>query len=123
MRASTDQVRTATTDAVEAARKNAAGLVSTGADLVTHTLDKGASALEGGIERVSDRAPSLSIGVSRAPRRHRIRSLLIGVAVLAVLLVIARKLFGATDGSTSDAGSHGTADPVPDEDAVPAGSG
>jgi hypothetical protein len=53
MRASTDQVRHATVDAVDAAKHRASGLVHTGADLVTTTIDRGATVVEGGIERVA----------------------------------------------------------------------
>jgi len=132
MRASTDQVLTATTDAVEAARRNAAGLVSTGADLVSSTLDKGASAIEGGISTVTEKAPTLSLAANRQPRRHRVRTALIGLVVVVVIMAVAKKLLsGSDDGSSSasdtprpgDSGHNGATASVPDDDAVPAGSG
>jgi hypothetical protein len=92
MRASTDQVRSATIDAVEAARHRAAGVVGSSADIVTSAVEKGASVVEGGIEKVADRVPTGSVAVSRRPRRHRVRTLLIGAVVLAVILAVAKKL-------------------------------
>lgn len=92
MRASTKQVTSATIDAVEAARHRAAGVVGSSADMVNSAVGKGASVVEGGIERVADRVPAASVAVARRPRRHRVRSLLIGAVVLAVILAVAKKL-------------------------------
>jgi hypothetical protein len=133
MRASTDQVRNATLDAVDAARSRASGLVSTGADLVTTTLDKGASVVEGGIERAAERTPMVSVAVAEPKRTHRVRTLLIVLGVLVVILAVAKKLTGQMEGApTSDEpsressnGSSGSWSGSPEDDVhtVPAGSG
>lgn len=126
MRASTDQVRNATVDAVDAARHRASGLVSTGADLVTTTLDKGASVVEGGIERVAEKAPMVSVGGAEQKESHRLRTTLIAVAVLLGVLAVARTLQARRKGQASgpatptDAPGPGTTD---DEDAEPVAAG
>jgi hypothetical protein len=133
MRASTDQVRHATVDAVDAARGRASGLVSTGADLVTHTLDRGASVVEGGIERVADKAPMVAVKAASPKPTHRLRTTLIAVAVIVVILAVAKKLTGQVEGTSSSSGSRrdessngssssSSKDDEDDSHTVPAGS-
>ena len=64
MRASADQVRTAGLDVVDAARGHAMEVVSTGADLLTASIDRGASTIESGLDRVVERAPAILVEVA-----------------------------------------------------------
>src|SRR3954465_1994217 len=123
MRASTGQVRHATIDAVDAARQRAGGLVGTGAEVVGQTIDRGASVVEGGIERVAEKAPSVSFGRAEPPPTHRLRTPLISLAVMAVVVAVVRRLTAA---STEPTPSSAPAPTIPsDDDAEPvqAGSG
>lgn len=114
MRASTKQVTSATIDAVEAARHRAAGVVGSGADIVNTAVEKGASVVEGGIEKVADRVPTASIAVNRQPRRHRVRSLLIGAVVLAVVLAVAKKLTAQAEPERPDLDDANVGDATPE---------
>ena len=115
MRASTKQVTSATLDAVEAARHRAAGVVGSSADIVNSAVEKGASVVEGGIEKVADRVPSASIAVKPRPRRHRVRSLLIGAVVLAVILAVAKKLTAQAEPQRPDLADANVGDARPDD--------
>ena len=124
MRTSPEQVRHATVDAVDAAKHRASGLVSTGADLVTTTLDKGASVIEGGIERVADHAPVVSVGTARPKRRHRVRTTLIALGVLVAVLAVAKKLMAQPAGvSVPQPDSSPAPTVTSDEDSEPVASG
>lgn len=114
MRASTKQVTSATIDAVEAARQRAAGVVGSSADMVTSAVEKGASVVEGGIEKVADRVPTASVAVSRRPRRHRVRTLLIGAVVLAVILAVAKKLTAQAEPERPDLADANVGDARPE---------
>ena len=113
MRASTDQVRHATVDAVDAARTRASGLVGTSADLVTTTLDKGASVVEGGIERIAEKAPMVSVRVAEPKRSHRVRTTLIALVVLIGILAVAKKLSAQLDGDTESDPAFRGVEPEP----------
>src|SRR5690606_37553134 len=91
MRASTDQVRHATVDAVDAARHRASGLAHTGADLVSATIDRSASVVEGGIERVAEKAPLVSLQTAQPEKTHRLRTTLIALLVVVGILAVAKK--------------------------------
>ena len=114
MRASTKQVTSATIDAVEAARQRAAGVVGSSADMVTSAVEKGASVVEGGIEKVADRVPSAAISVNERPRRHRVRSLLIGAVVLVVILAVAKKLTAQAEPERPDLADANVGDARPE---------
>jgi hypothetical protein len=94
MRASADQVRSASLDAVDSARGHALEVVSTGADLLATTIDKGSATIETGIDRVVDRAPAILVEV--APRRRsRWRLVLLAIVVGVVAAVVVRRLRGS----------------------------
>ncbi len=111
MRASTDQVRDLTHDVVDGARRRASGAVVHGADRVVTTLDGAASTIGEGVDRLTERAPTLSLAARPPKRRHRVRTVLIASVVLVVILAVARKLLGdepqeVTSGpATDDAGA------------------
>jgi hypothetical protein len=106
MRASTDQVRDLTLDVVDGARRRAAGAVTHGAEQVVSTLDGAVSTVGGGVDRLAERAPSVSLAVERPARRHRARIVLIGVAVLVTVLAVARKLLGDRAAGTDEVPAH-----------------
>ena len=89
MRASTEQLRDSTLDAVDAARGHVSELVTTGADRLAASLDQGASSIGGGIDRVIESAPTITFEVTRD--RHRwTRRLLVVLVVLVAGIAIAR---------------------------------
>jgi len=128
MRAPTDQVRDLTHDVVDGARRRASGAVSHGADRVVTTLDGAASTIGDGVDRLAERAPTLTLAAQRPRRRHRVRTVLIASVVLVVILAVARKLLGdepqqvtaqpapTPDGDTEPASSNGSGSAGEDSD-------
>lgn len=92
MRASSDQVRTATIDLVDATRGHAVEVVTSGADLLAASIEKGAAILEDGIERVVESGPAISIEVAARRRRSGWRTATVALVVLVVGLVVLRKV-------------------------------
>jgi Uncharacterized protein conserved in bacteria (DUF2188) len=90
MRASLDQIRDPTIDAVDAVRGRASELVTMGAERLVGTIEKGADGLEGRIDQLADRAPALSLEVDHR-RRRRWPVLVSAVAVIIAGLAIARR--------------------------------
>jgi hypothetical protein len=115
MRASTEQVRSATLDAVDAARHRASDVVGSGAGLVTAAVEKGSSIAEAGIEKVADKVPAASVSVTKRPRRHRVRTLLIGAVVVAVILAVAKKLTAQAEPDRPDLADANVGDARPDD--------
>ena len=89
MRASTEQLRDSTLEAVDAARGHVSELVTAGADRLAASIDQGASSIGGGIDRVIESAPTITFEVTRD--RHRwSRRLLVALVVLVAGVAIAR---------------------------------
>ena len=61
-----------------------------------------------GVDRLAERAPTLSLAAQRPKRRHRVRTVLIASVVLVMILAVARKLLG-------DEPQEVTAGPAPDD--------
>jgi len=88
MHRSTEQVRDTTLDLVDATRHRASGLVLAGAQHVSTTLDKGAATLGDVVERL----PVVEVAVERPRRTHRLRLVLLMVALGAIGFALARRL-------------------------------
>jgi hypothetical protein len=103
MRASKEQLRDSTLDAVDAARGHVSELVTAGADLLAASIDQGTSTIGGGIDRVIDSAPTIKFEVTR--HRHSwSRRLLVAVVVLVAGVALARlvKARRTSDDSADD---------------------
>ena len=91
MNASLDQVRDTTIDAVDAARGRASEMVTTGAERLVGTIEKGAGGLEGGIDHVVDRLPAMSVEVGHR-RRRRWPFLLLAAGLIIAGVAVARRM-------------------------------
>jgi hypothetical protein len=89
MRASTEQLRGSTLDAVDAARGHVSELVTAGADRLAASIDQGASSIGGGIDRVIESAPTITFEVAR-DRHPWTRRLFVALVVLVAGVAITR---------------------------------
>jgi len=110
MRASADQVRDATMSAVDVARGHASDLVTSGAEVLVATIDKGAGRLEDGIERVVDLAPAVAVEVAPRGRRRRWPILVVAGVILGGILVLRRRRSGSVPASAPGAASTSSPD-------------
>ena len=94
MRASTDQVRDLTHDVVDGARRRASGAVVHGADRVVTTLDGAASTIGDGVDRLTERAPTLSLAARPRSDATGCGPCSSPSVVLVVIVAAARKLLG-----------------------------
>lgn len=111
MHAPTEQIRSATADAVDAAR---------------HQIEWVAEKAPLVAASVAEKAPLVAATVAERPRRHRLRTVLLAAAVLAVIFAIAKKLTAESSASPTAADAP-TTSPAPtitsDEETEPVASG
>lgn len=116
MHTSTDQVRDLTLDAVDGARKRASGVVTHGAERVASAFDDAATTIGDGVERLSERVPSVGVAVDRPGRRHWLRTVLVVSTLLVAALLVARKVLGnGAEETASEPSRPGTDGRSPEE--------
>jgi len=90
MRASTDQLRDLTLEAVDVAQHHVSELVNSGAERLSASVSQGAASLGDSIGRVTDAAPTVSLEVAPHRRHHLTRGVVIALLAALVGLVVFR---------------------------------
>jgi hypothetical protein len=90
MRASVDQIRDITLDAIEGARDQASGLIDAGAGRLTSGIDAKADRLASGIDLFVEKTPVIAVEVAKRRRGRRTwialaLALVVGGVAFAVL--------------------------------------